>query len=95
MKLKLMSYNIQHCLNFITREIDFNMQPDNPKLTPIFDRLYDTADKFSAPKGSYPSDNPGKKIDYILVSRDLTVHNADIPEIVSSDHRPHLAEIEV
>lgn len=74
---------------------DFNMEPDNPILSPIMQSLYDTAQKFSSPKLSFPSDKPDRKIDYILVSEDLKVENADIPEIISSDHRPHIATIEL
>ncbi len=74
---------------------DFNMEPDNPILQPIMQRLYDTAQNFSAPKLSFPSDIPDRKIDYILVSKDLKVECADIPEIVSSDHRPHVATFEL
>jgi endonuclease/exonuclease/phosphatase family metal-dependent hydrolase len=48
----------------------------------------------SAPKLSFPSDNPSVKIDYIFVSKDLKVQSADIPTIISSDHRPHIAAIE-
>ena len=73
---------------------DFNMEPDNPILNPIMHRLYDTAQNFSSPKLSFPSDTPTVKIDYIFVSKDLKVQYADIPEIVSSDHRPHIAAIE-
>jgi endonuclease/exonuclease/phosphatase family metal-dependent hydrolase len=74
---------------------DLNMEPDNPILAPIMQKLYDTAQLFSSPKLSFPSDAPRMKIDYIFVSEDLKVESADIPEIVSSDHRPHLATIEV
>lgn len=74
---------------------DFNMEPDNPILNPIRQRLYDTADIFPSPKLSFPSDDPTIKIDYIFTSKDVTVHCADIPAIVSSDHRPHLAVIEI
>lgn len=74
---------------------DFNMHPDDPILRPIADSLYDTAELFSSPKLSYPSDAPDEKIDYVFTSRDLKVLDADIPEIVSSDHRPHLATIEI
>ena len=35
------------------------------------------------------------EIDYIFTSNDLAVHSADIPAIVSSDHRPYVAEIEI
>lgn len=74
---------------------DFNTEPDNPILSPIRQKLYDTADKFSFPKLSFPSYAPTVKIDYIFVSNDISVHYADIPEIVTSDHFPHLATIEV
>ena len=85
-------YNIpkEHCVLMG----DFNMEPDNPILNPIMQKLYDTAQAFSAPKLSFPSDTPTVKIDYIFVSKDLKVQFADIPEIVSSDHRPHVATIE-
>ena len=74
---------------------DFNMQPDNALLNPIRERLYDTAEKFDEPKLSFPSDAPKIKIDYIFTSRDLQVLSADIPAIVSSDHRPHIATVEL
>ena len=74
---------------------DFNMHPDDPILRPIADSLYDTAELFSSPKLSYPSDAPDEKIDYVFTTSDLKVLDADIPEIVSSDHRPHLATIEM
>ncbi len=73
---------------------DFNVTPDNAILTPIRERMYDTAEKFRAPLLSFPSDNPNVKIDYIFTSRDITVQSADIPAIVSSDHRPHTAVID-
>ena len=72
---------------------DLNMEPDNPILNPIMQSLYDTAQNFSAPKLSFPSDTPRMKIDYIFVSKDLKVESADIPDIISSDHRPHIATI--
>lgn len=74
---------------------DFNMEPDNPILNPIMQKLHDTAKDFSAPKLSFPSDTPGVKIDYIFASKDLNVLCADIPAIISSDHRPHVATIEL
>ena len=74
---------------------DFNMQPDNPILAPVKQRLYDTAQAFDCPKLSYPSDNPDVKIDYIFVSDDIGVIHADLPEIISSDHRPHTATIKL
>lgn len=72
---------------------DFNLTPDSPLLAPIRARMKDTADLFPREKGSFPSDAPRCKIDYIFVTPDLCVKSADIPAIVASDHRPHVAEI--
>ena len=74
---------------------DFNVTPDNPVLAPIRARMKDTADFFTAPRFSYPSDAPNRKIDYIFVSPDIEVISADIPAVVASDHRPHTAEIKL
>lgn len=74
---------------------DFNVTPDDEVLAPIRERLRDTADLFTEEKLSYPSDEPDKKIDYIFVTPDIQVEMADIPSIVASDHRPHIAEINV
>ena len=74
---------------------DFNMRPDDPILAPIFDRMTDAAAGFCADKLSFPSDSPDRKIDYIFVSRDIEVLDADIPAIVASDHRPHTAVLKI
>lgn len=72
---------------------DFNVTPDNALLNPIRERMKDTADAFSSPMLSFPSDNPNRKIDYIFVSKDIEIVSASIPPIVAADHRPHTAEI--
>ena len=72
---------------------DLNMRPNDAILLPIRERMKDTADVFEEEKLSFPSDKPCEKIDYIFASRDATVLSADIPKIVASDHRPHIAEI--
>ena len=74
---------------------DFNVTPDSPLLAPIRAAMCDTADKFSEPKLSFPSDKPDRKLDYVFVSPDVELESADIPEIVASDHRPHVAEIKL
>lgn len=72
---------------------DFNMKPNDPTLHPIYDVMQDSAVMFDSDKLSYPSDFPKRKIDYIFVSRDADILMADIPAIVASDHRPHVAEV--
>ena len=74
---------------------DFNMEPDNPILNPIRERMVDTAKYFAEPKLSFPSDKPEIKIDYIFVSSDIEVIDADIPAIVAADHRPHTATVKL
>jgi endonuclease/exonuclease/phosphatase family metal-dependent hydrolase len=74
---------------------DFNMKPRNRILKPVKEKLFDTAEKFTRKKLSYPSDKPKIKIDYIFTSKDLCVKSADIPEIISSDHRPHVATLDL
>lgn len=72
---------------------DFNVTPDNPLLEPIKAKMIDTSIGFFENKATFPSDKPKIKIDYIFVSPDVEVVFADIPEIIASDHRPHIAEI--
>ena len=73
---------------------DFNVRPENEILLPIREKMKDTADLFTEPLVSFPSDKPNRKIDYIFVSKDVNVISADIPAIVAADHRPHVAEVE-
>lgn len=73
---------------------DFNVTPDSDIIIPIREKMKDTADSFSTPDLlSFPSDKPHCKIDYIFVSHDIKVDFADIPDVVASDHRPHIAHI--
>ena len=74
---------------------DFNVTPDNAVLKPIQERMTDTSDYFPESRLTFPSDNPSKKIDYIFVSKDITVLSADVPNIAVSDHLPCLAEIDI
>jgi endonuclease/exonuclease/phosphatase family metal-dependent hydrolase len=71
---------------------DFNMVPGDPLLSPIRSLLKDTLGKNLL---SFPSIDPVRKIDYIFVSPEIKVLEADIPNIVASDHRPHTAVLEI
>lgn len=74
---------------------DFNLPPQSPILDPIREKMKDTAHIFRRSLLSFPSYIPREKIDYIFVSRDIEVLDADIPEIVASYHRPHTAQIRI
>jgi len=71
---------------------DFNMEPCDPILKPLLDVLNNT---FPAGPPTYPSINPQKKIDYILISPHIKVLKARILPVVASDHLPHLAILEI
>ena len=72
---------------------DFNVTPGNTVLDPIREKMRDTADLFTEPRLSFPSDAPKHKIDYIFTSPDVLVTEADIPAVIASDHRPHTATV--
>lgn len=74
---------------------DFNVEPSNPILAPLKEGLIDTSLGFCENKPSFPSDAPKIKIDYIFVSRDIEVVSSDIAEIIASDHRPHIADVNI
>ena len=74
---------------------DFNVIPGDDILVPLRMRMKDTANTFTTPKLSFPSDKPDRKIDYIFATPDVELISADIPALVVSDHRPHTAEINI
>lgn len=74
---------------------DFNTEPDNPLLDPIRARMKDAAGISASKPLTYPSDAPRVKIDYIFVSRDITVKDFRVPSDVVSDHLPCIADIDV
>lgn len=76
---------------------DLNMTPDNPILSPIFEKLNDTAGaaKKGADLRTFTSNAPSRKIDYIFTTKDIKTLNSCVPEIIASDHRPFVCEIEV
>ena len=74
---------------------DFNVLPDDPVLDPIKNSMRDTANVFETETFSFPSSGPIKKIDYIFVSDDVKVLDADIPALVVSDHCPYVATLDI
>ena len=72
---------------------DFNMEPDAPELQPLRKLLVDSLSYRNETVLSFPSDEPYCKIDYIYVTKDVKVREADVPAIVMSDHRPHYADL--
>lgn len=72
---------------------DFNVEPDDPVLLPIRERLRDTAAYPGGEAMTFPSDRPVKKIDYIFLSRGFKVLEVRVPDMIVSDHLPILADV--
>ena len=74
---------------------DFNTTPEDSILNPIRERLKDTDDMNPVKNhGTYPSDKPGVKIDYVFY-RDLVCKRTETIEEIFSDHLPIIAEFEI
>ncbi len=84
---------ISKCTTPFSVQGDFNLHPDSPLLQPLFDTLTDTAKWGEGPMYTWDSYTPRKKIDYIFVSKDVTVSGAKAPAVVAADHCPYYAEI--
>ena len=74
---------------------DFNTTPEDKVLNPIRERMSDS-DHMNPVKnhGTYPSDKPDVKIDYIFY-RDLKCTKTETIQEIYSDHLPIIAEFEI
>lgn len=72
---------------------DFNMEKDNPIISPLFNKFKDSFELMDEPLLTFPSSNPRIKIDYILYTFDLNIENAKIIDVAASDHLPVVATI--
>ncbi len=74
---------------------DFNVTPDDSAIAFLKGRFSDTADVTDAPLYTFPSHAPQKKIDYIMTKGALRTLSVAAVDIVTSDHKPLVAEIEL
>ncbi len=77
---------------------DLNETADGPALSILQSRLTDSfSRKAGAPESTLPGDEPGRRIDFILLSNTLRVLSSrvvDTPEArLASDHLPYVAEV--
>ena len=74
---------------------DFNTEHHFGYLQPLQDRMRDAADLLPPDTYTFSINGTNKKIDYIFVSKDITVTEAAVPEVYVSDHFPHTATVEI
>lgn len=73
---------------------DFNTEPHHGILQPLQDRMKDAGDLLPANTCTFFGCGQ-KKIDYIFVSKDIEILEADVPQIYVSDHFPHTASVRI
>ena len=74
---------------------DLNLEPDSPYIQQLLEVYRDSAALLPPGTKTYPSPVPEVKIDYIMGCGPCRFLSAQVPEMVISDHRPYLAEIEI
>ncbi|HMG00251.1 MAG TPA: endonuclease/exonuclease/phosphatase family protein [Gemmatimonadaceae bacterium] len=72
---------------------DLNAPPDAPEIQPLLAKLTDAWPASAGPGLTDPADEPRKRIDYVLVSKDFRVRSASVPVTLASDHRPVLVDL--
>lgn len=73
---------------------DLNARPSADELQPLFDLLMDPwKDSEDQPGHTFPSDQPDRRIDYILHSRHFQVSKAFTAETPASDHLPVVVDL--
>ncbi len=75
---------------------DFNMEPNNEIIKPLYDYYMDTTPLIKGNIKTFPSIEPKTKIDYIMIKKNTNIKIKDfkVIEKVASDHFPMLIEIE-
>jgi endonuclease/exonuclease/phosphatase family metal-dependent hydrolase len=72
---------------------DLNAPPDAPEIQPLLAKLTDAWPASAGPGLTDPADEPRKRIDYVLVSKQFRVRSASVPVTLASDHRPVLVDL--
>jgi endonuclease/exonuclease/phosphatase family metal-dependent hydrolase len=72
---------------------DLNAGPEAPELRPLLARLRDAWARGEGSGHTFPSAEPAKRIDFVLVSDAVEVRRARVPATTASDHRPVVVEL--
>ncbi len=74
---------------------DLNAHPHQHAAMLLAERLHDVWEPAIGIGHTYPAGAPEARIDYVFVTGQLTVRDADVIETDASDHLPILAELEL
>ena len=89
---KVLEKNINNLTEPFVIMGDFNMTPNDNLLKPIYKYTIDVLEEKDG--NTFPSVNPERRIDFILVSKNIKKYNAKIIEKVVSDHLPIESNLE-
>lgn len=74
---------------------DFNIEPNNILLNELNKKFISSDNYLNEDRFSFPSTKPSNKLDYIYISKDIKILNADIKNDIASDHLPYVVDIEI
>lgn len=89
---KVLEKNINNLTEPFVIMGDFNMTPNDSLLKPIYKYTIDVLKENDG--NTFSSVNPERRIDYILVSKNIKKYNGKIIEKVVSDHFPIVSNLE-
>jgi endonuclease/exonuclease/phosphatase family metal-dependent hydrolase len=72
---------------------DLNAEADARELQPLFAHLEDSWKRGQGAGLTYPSENPTKRIDFVLASRHFETTTARVAVTQASDHRPVIVDL--
>lgn len=73
---------------------DLNAVPESPEIERLMRELQLT-DTHQKTDYTFPTNNPDRKIDYILVGAGMEPIDSQVPEITYSDHLPIISEVRI
>jgi endonuclease/exonuclease/phosphatase family metal-dependent hydrolase len=74
---------------------DLNAHPHQPAAMALAERMHDVWEPSIGAGHTYPADAPAARIDYVFVTGQITVRDADVVPTDVSDHLPVVAELEL
>ncbi len=72
---------------------DMNAPPDAAEIRPLRQALRDVWNDSDGNGATFPAEGPSRRIDFVLVSRDIEVRRARVVRTDASDHLPVVADL--
>ena len=93
--VKVIKEAVAQCENPIVLMGDFNILSDMPQYAAIAEILSDSISVVEGDSNTFPSNAPEIKIDYIFTNDKCKAISSFVPNIVTSDHKPFVAIINI